>query len=89
MRSKARWSSSASWRRCSIARNATYATGGQEHFTKLISLKEACVVRLPEDENKADLRNWTEKLYVHLNGVDGWVGVSALLKDIRSEKERS
>lgn len=53
---------------------------------RLISLKEMSVDRLPEDASRADFGNWVEEFYVHLEGVGGWAGISALFKEDMADK---
>eukprot|EP00974_Lingulodinium_polyedra_P021370 2063618-Lingulodinium_polyedra.AAC.1 len=60
--------------------------GGGSKKTSLLTLKETTVDRLPDDVSKADFDNWVEELYVHLERVDGWMGIASLLRELRHEK---
>lgn len=68
-----------------LAHNTACATG-QRNATKPITVKETSADKLLEEASRVDFSNWVNELYVHLDGVDGWSGVSALLQEIRAEK---
>lgn len=69
-----------------LAQSTCYTTGGEKHSTKLTSLKETSVGRLPEDVRRADFSNWVEEPDVHIDGVAGWAGVAILMGVVRVEK---
>ena len=63
------------------------ATGGSHKSIPLVTLKETTVDKLPESVSKTDFDNWVDEFYVHIDRVEGWTGMSCLLKEIRLCKQ--
>ena len=53
----------------------------------MVTLKETTVDKLPDTISKVDFDNWVEELYVHIDRVEGWTGMSHLLKEVRLCKQ--
>ena len=69
---------------------ATEGGGGTGHVHKantLVTLKETTVDKLPDTISKVDFDNWVEELYVHIDRVESWAGMSYLLEEVRLCKQ--
>ena len=66
--------------------SGTPAATSSAKNTSLVTLKETTVDKIPENICRADFDNWVEELYVHVDRVDGWAGMSNLLKEVRMQQ---
>ena len=53
----------------------------------LVNPTETSIGKLPETITRADIVNWIDELYMHLDGVTGWKGTSSFIKKIRAQTE--
>ena len=67
--------------------SATQASTWSVKTGALVTLKETTVDKLPDGVTKADFDNWVEEFFVHIDRVDGWRGMSSLLKEVRLCKQ--